>query len=55
MSRSGMLPHGQVAFADVRDAILRDRIMKLGENDEALAKILVELKKEIAELKLKAR
>lgn len=55
MSRSKTLPHGQVAFADIRDATVRDRVMKLGENDKSLEKELVTLKEEIEKLKLKVR
>lgn len=54
-SRSSVIPHGQVAFADIRDPSVRDRIMRLGENDMALAEEIAALKDKLAQLKQKAR
>lgn len=54
-SRSRIIPHGQVAFADIRDSSVRDRIMRLGENDMALAEEVAALKEEVAQIKQKVR
>ena len=50
-----VIPHGQVPFADIGDANVRDRVMKLGENDVALAERLASLETEIENLKRKSR
>ena len=49
------IPHGQVPFADVRDMAVRDRVMRLGENDRAIARQLAALTEAVAELQRKVR
>ena len=55
MSARRVIPHGQVPFADIGDANVRDRIMKLGENDAAIASRIASLETEIENLKRKTR
>mgnify|MGYP006874327296 CR=1 FL=1 len=55
MSRNKTLPNGQVPFSDINDPVVRDRIMRLGENDKALAAAVAKMQAELEELKKKAR
>lgn len=49
------IPHGQVPFVDIRDIAVRDRVMRLGENDRAIARQLAALTEAVAELQRKVR
>ena len=44
-SRSGLLPHGVVSVSAIADSKVRDVLLKLSENQQALAKEIEKMKR----------
>lgn len=49
------LPHGKIPISDIKDIVVRDKIMKINENIAVLSGQILELQNAVLELQKKTR